>query len=70
MNFEEGFRRIGVVVLVVALVPGILALVAGDPGAALAITVGILFVGFSFLYAAAYVMKGFMKKTGEGKNED
>lgn len=70
MNFEEGFHRIGIVVMVVALVLGTLAFVAGEPGGAILITVGVLFVGFSLLYAAAYVIKGFMKKTSEGKNED
>jgi len=57
-------------VLAVALVLGTLVFVAGELGAAIAITVGVLLVGFSLLYAAAYVTKGFMKKTGESKDED
>jgi len=70
MNFEEGFHRIGIVVFAIALVLGIPIFIAGDPGAAIAITVGVLLVGYGLLYAAAYVTKGFMKKTDESKNED
>ncbi len=70
MNFEEGFRRIGIVVLAAALVLGAIAFVIGARLAAICISAGVVLVGFSLLYAATYVTKGFMKKTDESKNED
>ena len=69
MNFEEGFRRIGIVVMAVALVLGVLTFVAGAPALSIWITVGVLLVGYGLLYAAAYVARGFMKKTDESKGE-
>lgn len=70
MNFEEGFRRIGVVVVFVALILGVLALIMGSPSLAISISGGVVLVGLGLLYAGAYVAKGFMKNTSESKDED
>ena len=69
MNFEEGFRRIGIVIWVIAFGLGTIAFAMNLYGAAIAITGGVLLVGYGLLYATAYVARGFMK-TGESKNED
>lgn len=70
MNFEEGFRRIGIVIWVSALGLGAIAFAVNLYVLAIVIAGGIVLVGYALLYAAAYVTKGFMMKTEEGKNED
>ena len=70
MNFEEGFRRIGIVTIWVAVILGILLFVAGEFVLGISIAIGIILAGFGLLYVVAYVIRGFMKQSDEGKDKD
>ena len=70
MNFEEGFRRIGVVTICVGVILGIMLFAAGEFVLGFLFAVGVIFVGFVLLYVAAYVIKGFMKQSDEEKDKD
>lgn len=70
MNLEEGFRKIGVVTIWVAVILGILLFVAGEFVLGISIAVGIILAGFGLLYVVAYVIRGFMKQSDEGKDKD
>ena len=70
MNFEEGFRRIGIVIWVIAFALGSIAFAMKLYALAIAIAGGVLLVGYALLCAAEYVAKGFMKKTAPGKVKD
>jgi hypothetical protein len=70
MNLEEGFRRIGIVTVWVAVILGTLLFVAGEFILGFVIAIGVIFVGFVILYVVAYVIKGFMKQSDEEKDKD
>lgn len=71
MNFVEGFRRIGIVILVIALCfGGTFALIFRKPVFGIVIAGCVVLLGNVFLCAAEYVAKGFMKKTTPGKGKD
>ena len=70
MNLPEGFRRIGIVTIWVAVILGILLFVAGEFVLGISIAVGIILAGFGLLYVVAYVIRGFMKQSDEGKDKD
>ena len=70
MNLEEGFRRIGVAMVCAGAILGIIFFAVGQFVLGISIGVGVIFVGFCLLYVVAYVIKGFMKQTDEGKDKD
>lgn len=70
MNFEEGFRRIGVVTLWIAVILAIVLFAAGEFILGTWIAEAIILIGFGLLYVMAYVIKGFMKQSDKGKDKD
>jgi len=70
MNLEEGFRKIGVVTIWVAVILGILLFAVGKPTLGIVIAVGVILVNFGLLYVVAYVIKGFMKPSDENKDKE
>jgi hypothetical protein len=67
MNLEEGFRRIGKATYWIALIIGILALF-GTGNLLFAFLIG--FAVIMLFHITAYVMKGFLKESDEGKDKD
>jgi hypothetical protein len=70
MNLEEGFRRIGIVIICTGIILGIVSFTAGEFALGFLIAVGVIFAGFVLLYVVAYVIKGFMKQSYEKQSED
>jgi hypothetical protein len=69
VNFEEGFRRIGNVIICIGIILGIITFASGEYVLGISIAVGVIVVGHVLLFVLAYVMKGFMKQSNEEKNQ-
>ena len=71
MNLEEGFRRIGIGILLVELLNGIIvAIFTGSLLAGVLVAAGNVVVLYVILYIAAYVIKGFMKDSDKEKAKE
>ncbi len=71
MNFEEGFRRIGIGILWVAALNGIIAAIfTGSLGVGVLVTAANMVVFYALLYIGVYVAKGFMKQSDKEKDKD
>jgi hypothetical protein len=68
-NLEEGFRRIGTVIMCTGIILGIIAFANGAFLLGFLIAVGVVFVGHVLLFVTAYVIKGFMKQSNEEKDK-
>ena len=70
LNLEEGFHRIGTVIICTGVILGIILFAAGESVLGISIAVGVIFVGFVLLFVVAYVIKGFMKQSNEEEDKE
>lgn len=69
LNLEEGFHRIGTVIICTGIILGSIVFANGGFLLGFLIAVGVIFVGFALLFIVAYVIKGFMKQSNEEKTK-
>jgi hypothetical protein len=69
-NLEEGFRRIGTVIICTGIILGIICFANGEFVLGISIAMGVIFVGHVLLFVTAYVIKGFMKQIDEEEGKD
>lgn len=70
MNYEEGYRRIGIVIICMALIVGGFYCISGEFVKAIALAAFIVVAGYGLMWVSGYVIRGFMKKPdgrGDGK---
>jgi len=66
MNFEEGFRRIGVTTVAISLFVGIVtAFLSGNILVGVMVTAVLVALFFLLLRLTVYVIKGFMTKDND-----
>ena len=71
MNFEEGFRRIGVGIVLVSLFVGVVTtFLCGKIFTGVIVGAGLVAFLFLLLRLTVYAIKGFMKKDNENNNVD
>lgn len=69
LNLEEGFHRIGIVIICTGIIFGIITFANGEFVLGISIAAGIILVGYVLLLVTAYVMKGFMKQSDKKKDK-
>ncbi|HUT28585.1 MAG TPA: hypothetical protein VMX13_02250 [Sedimentisphaerales bacterium] len=70
MNFEEGFRRIGIAIICLSALAGLVAAMVGGLMAGMLVAVANLAASYLLLLLTAYVIKGFLKETDKPENKE